>query len=157
MPEPVILEPTNPNHFELNFKQETFETNITLKLLTPIVRTGNIRNTYATLLEVLPSIFESKCFNDEKLSFAKEVLNTEIGHLFEHILLEYLTQLKFTYDNKNISYSGITFWDWHKEEPGIFHIKVHVGLMDSHIFNEALNKSVNLLNKILGDHLESVN
>jgi hypothetical protein len=157
MPEPVTLKSTYTDLFLLDFKQETSETNITMRLLTPLVRTVNLPNTYTTLLEVLPSIFDSKCFNDKKFSFSKEVLNTEIGHLFEHILLEYLTQLKFSYDNKNVSYSGLTSWDWHKEEQGVFHIRVDIGNFDSYIFAVALEKSTKLLNKILKDHLETVN
>src|SRR5688500_9538299 len=112
MPNLVSLKSANlqDNLFSLHIRQDLNEAHIVMKLQTSMVRTENLSNTYTTLLETIPSIFESKCFNNKKFSFSKEVLNTEIGHLFEHILLEYMTQLKFLYDNKNVVYSGITSW-----------------------------------------------
>lgn len=159
MPNLVSLKSTNLEEklFNLHINQTLNETNITMKLHIGMVRTENLPNTYTTLLDVLPSIFESKCFNDRGFSFSKEVLNTEIGHLFEHILIEYLTQLKFLYNNKNSIYSGITSWNWHKEEHGVFHIKIDAGSNEEYIFEEALEKSKNLLTRILEDHLQYIN
>lgn len=124
-----------------------------MTLLTNFVRTEVIPSTYSVLNKDLPSIFNSRCFNEKKLPFSKEVLNTEIGHLFEHILLEYLTMLKKIYDNKNISFSGTTSWNWTKDSFGIFHIKINTGRKDNKIFTQALELSLKLLNKILRGNL----
>lgn len=147
----------NENLFLLDINQGLKETGIRMKLFTNYVSTQSLPNTHTTLERFLPSILESKCFNDENLSFDQEVKSTEIGHLFEHILLEYLSKLKSFYDNENIAFSGITTWDWTRDEHGVFHIKISAGAREAHIFEEALEKSIELVNKIVKTHLSSIN
>lgn len=139
----------NENLFLLNINQGIKETGIKMKLFTNYVSTESLPNTYSTLQRFLPSILDSKCFNEENLTFDEEVRATEVGHLFEHILLEYLTKLKLFYDNEDISFSGTTSWDWTKDEQGIFHIKINAGVREAHIFEEALEKSIILINRII--------
>ncbi|KKR25220.1 MAG: hypothetical protein UT56_C0002G0034 [Candidatus Levybacteria bacterium GW2011_GWB1_39_7] len=59
----------------------------------PIIETDQLPKTFEILNKMLPSIFKSKCYNDKNLPFFIEVRSTEIGHLFEHIMLEYICQL----------------------------------------------------------------
>lgn len=138
---------------QLQVKQNISHTLITMKLFTGFVRTEKFPQTYPILSKFLPSIFSSKCFNEKKLPFADEVLNTEIGHLFEHILLEYLTKLKHLYHDQYVSYSGLTYWDWTKGSFGVFHIKVNAGKREGEIFEESLELSLKLLNRILSKNL----
>lgn len=103
----------------------------------------------------MPSIFNSRCFNEEYLPFCQEVRHTEIGHLFEHILLEYLSQIKFEQDRQKVIYSGTTAWDWEKYGAGVFLIKIDAGQKDVKIVKIALEKSVYLLSKIMDSQFSS--
>lgn len=147
----------NENLFLLDINQGIKETGIRMKLFTNYISTENLPNTYSTLQRFLPSILDSKCFNDADLTFDQEVKSTEIGHLFEHILLEYLTKLKLFYDNEDVSFSGLTSWDWTRDEEGVFHIKIDAGAREANIFEKALEKSTKLINKIIKTRLAGVN
>lgn len=133
------------------------QTGIKMKVFTPNLTTLTLPDTHSTLEKLLPSILSSKCFNEKNLPFGEEVKNTELGHLFEHILLEYLTKVKHLYQNKMVSFSGITSWDWSEDEKGIFYIKVNAGIKDALIFEEALNMSIKLLTQIVKIHALKIN
>src|SRR5258708_24685878 len=143
----------NENLFFLKISQGLKDTGIRMKLFTNHISTQSLPNTHSNLLDLLPSIMTSKCFNDKNLACTEEVKDTEIGHLFEHILIEYLTKLKKLYYKKNVSFSGTTSWDWTEDERGVFHIKVSAGIEDGKIFEEALELSAKLLNKIIRSHV----
>src|SRR5438445_4800911 len=72
----------------------------------------------------LKSILHCRCFNHGHLPFAEELLDTEIGHLVEHVLLEYLCQEKLKLGHALAEYSGRTYWDWKKNAPGSFRIRI---------------------------------
>lgn len=133
------------------------QTGIKMKLFTPHLNTLTLPNTHSTLEKLLPSILNSRCFNEKNIPFEEEVKKTELGHLFEHILLEYLTKLKHFYHNKLVSFSGVTSWDWNVDQEGIFHIKITAGIKDYLIFEEALVLSIKLLNKIIKSHKSKIN
>ena len=97
----------------------------------------------------LPSVFDCQCFNDANKDFEDESKNTELGHLFEHILLEYLCMEKLEKGHTEAVYEGVTNWNWQKEKFGTFNIEITAGLEDIEIIERAFRKSVNLLNKIL--------
>src|SRR5258706_436221 len=105
--EPVI--PLKFELFSLFVQKKKHTTRILMKLNTPIVNTRELPETYQLLETDLPSILRSQCFNELHLPFASEVKSTEIGHLFEHILLEYLCISKLEQGISNrASYSGNT-------------------------------------------------
>src|SRR5688572_29431065 len=82
------------NFFSLDVNQNRLNTKIVMRLFVSTFSTKNIPQTYLLLEKHLPSILRSKCFNQNNYPFKIEVLDTEIGHLFEHILLEYLCEQK---------------------------------------------------------------
>lgn len=138
--------------FTLGIKQNTYYTKITMRLFTSIVNTKDIPYTLPTLKKILPSILRAECFNDKKLPFFKEVRKTEIGHLFEHILLEYLCISKISLGIQSACFEGHTHWNWEVEPKGTFHIYINTGYKDGEIFFGALKKSVELLSIILRDY-----
>ena len=75
----------------------------------------------------------------------KEVRKTEMGHLFEHILLEYLCMEKMEEGATDVVYNGVTWWDWQKEQEGSFHIQVDCGLADNITLAKALGKTILLV------------
>jgi hypothetical protein len=135
--------------FSLEIVQKTHETTLLMHVYTPILNTHAIPQTYSLLQKNLPQVLSSRCFNEDGLPFHVEVQHTEIGHLFEHILLEYLCQQKLSTGCKQAVFSGVTDWNWKKDTRGIFHITVNVGSSEAEIFFAALEKSVALLNLII--------
>lgn len=135
--------------FSLRVEQKIETTTITMHLFTSIVNTFYLPHTVTTLKTFLPSILRSTCFNDNNLPFAKEAKQTEIGHLFEHILLEYLCEKKLSLGLRNIVYNGVTEWNWQKDQRGIFYITIDTGSQEKHIFEDALQKSIVLISEIL--------
>lgn len=130
--------------FSIDVKRGKTRTTMYMQVFTSVVNTKHIPTVYSVLKKLLPSVLSSKCFNDDNLPFALEVKATEIGHLFEHILLEYLCQARLLQGAESAVYSGYTSWNWHKDPWGTFHITVKSGEKDRAIFEEALIKTIQL-------------
>lgn len=137
------------DYFSLMLRHSKGKTTITMQLLTATVNTIELPSTRKILKETLPHILRSKCFNDEQLPFSVEVAQTEIGHLFEHILLEYLCYLKLAKGSRDVVFSGTTDWNWYRDPKGMFHICINSGLSNMDIFPEALERSITLLDRII--------
>lgn len=135
--------------FSLKYHPKISNTNIVIRFNTKDFNTKNIPQTLNLLRIDLPSILFSKCYNPDNLPFTQEAAQTELGHLFEHILLEYLSNESISVYKNRLVFSGVTTWDWTKEEKGIFRINITVGQKDRDIFLNALEKSVILLKRIL--------
>jgi len=84
------------------------------------------------------------------------VRRTEIGHLFEHILLEYLCQEKLLKGFDKAIFSGNTQWNWKREPRGMFHIYINMPYSDTDIFPEALKKSISLAKMILRNEQQQI-
>src|SRR6185369_7243422 len=123
--------PLNNKLYSLQVNQSPFKTNIQMNLRTDFYHTGNLPSTLSQLKQALPGVLKSKCFNEGNLPFSKEVLNTEIGHLFEHILLEYLCSVKISQGAKRAVFKGVTTWDWKKDVKGTYHITLYISPRDS--------------------------
>lgn len=151
MPDPILSSDNllQDELFFLSYTPQYLDTKIFIKFNTGQLNTRNIPQTLEFLKAYLPSIFFSKCYNPENFTFAREVLQTEIGHLFEHILLEYLSNESINIYKNRLIFSGVTTWDWKKDEKGVFRINITAGENDNGIFLNALEKSVVLLKKIL--------
>lgn len=155
----MALTTANPAHnpltyavddlFSLMVEHHTQTTRITMKLFTPTVNTRDIPWTYPFLKKHLPGILSAKCFNEENLPFSIEVRKTEIGHLFEHMLLEYLCQEKLLKGHNRAMFSGNTKWNWKRDPWGMFHIYINLHASDTDIFPAALKKSIALLTMII--------
>jgi hypothetical protein len=77
--------------FQISGKVNTNNLNFVMKVNSnDKISTSTIPATSLQLALHLPSIFGCNCFNDGNKSFGEECKNTELGHLFEHIMLEYL-------------------------------------------------------------------
>lgn len=124
-------------------------TEITMEMFIPVISTKKMHDIVQILEKNLPSVFNSTCFNDYNYSFEKEVENTEIGHLFEHILLEYLCELKRELGIEAPVHNGLTKWNWYEDKRGVFHISIDAGVRDEQVFEIALQKSVKLVSEIL--------
>lgn len=140
---------TIDDSFSLFIQQNTSCARIKMLLLKDPINTSDIPYTSDVLQYFLPGVLTTECFNDQGLPFSQEVKKTEIGHLFEHILLEYMCQLKIGKGYKSAVYSGRTKWNWERDPRGVFHIRINCTLKDADIFPFALDKSITLIKTIL--------
>ena len=137
------------NLYTLDINRQKDKTLILMRLLIPQVNTKHFPMTQQLLKLYLPSIFRATCYNDDGFPFPKEVCHTEVGHLFEHILLEYLCIVKLENGVDQASYEGVTDWNWVRDPKGTFHITIHAQEEELQFFGEALNRAVILTNIIL--------
>lgn len=138
------------NLFALAIIQKNTRTQIIMDVLYNQLNTQEIPSILDMLQENLPTVLTTICYNDLGLPFAEEVLNTEIGHLFEHILLEYLCLFKLQKGAKRATYAGRTNWNWTRDPLGRFHIHLNCGKKDADILPGALEQTVSLMKLILG-------
>ena len=113
------------------------------------VTTTHITSLTSLLQQELPSVLLSTCFNSDNLPFSEEVKKTEFGHLFEHILLEYLCIAKLSMGFQEASFSGFTSWDWRKKKYGTFSVTLPLEKTDLLYMSPALNRTIRLFEKIL--------
>ena len=136
------------DHFSLTITKHKRSTKIIMQVLHQEIDTEHIPSIVEILEEQLPTVLQTTCYNEENLPFAVEVQRTEIGHLFEHILLEYLCQYKMQKGASQAAYNGRTHWNWYKDRIGQFHIRLTCGKADHDIFPNALDKSIALMKYI---------
>lgn len=115
-----------------------------------LLHTCEFSATLPVLKKNLPSIFNSSCFNEYNLPFRQEVRDTEMGHLFEHILLEYLCMYSSKYyKGGDAMFRGETKWNWKADPRGVFHIYVSSDITHIYAFKKALARAIELINKII--------
>lgn len=94
------------------------------------------------LLSMLPSLREHDCINRRNLSFEEELNETELGHVFEHVVLAVLAL-------RGIRTRGQTTWNWQRDPIGTYHITIGTGkkllLKESLLVTQAI-----LTNALLG-------
>lgn len=135
--------------FTISVSHKRHSTHLIMFLHIDIINTRSLPQTSSILKKYVPSVFHSKCFNYDNAPFSIESKRTEVGHLFEHILLEYLCLLKSDRGFKNPVHNGVTSWNWTKDKKGTFRITIDVGDNEREIFFNALQKSIEVTNRIL--------
>jgi hypothetical protein len=134
--------------YHLTIEYHKSKTLISMQAFSGVETTDDLPAAIRVLKQKLPNIFTSQCFNDQNLSFFEEAQHTEIGHLFEHILLEHLCATKAALGFDMVEFAGVTRWNWHKNPRGSFSIEISANQEDRIIFNEALKKTIHLMNQI---------
>lgn len=137
------------DYYSLTVNRGNEKTVIIMKMHIPQVTTSDFPQTRNFLKLYLPTILQSTCYNDEHLPFEIEVSKTEIGHLFEHILLEFLCILRIEMGYKKAVYEGVTDWNWIREPRGTFHITIKASSQELEMLSEAMNRTIILINAIL--------
>ncbi|MCR4324961.1 MAG: hypothetical protein NUV69_04725 [Candidatus Curtissbacteria bacterium] len=135
--------------FSFSIEDQQLTTFIKMKVHPTFAYTDNFPQTYEVLKQYFPSVLLAKCFNRKRLPFAQEVKDTELGHLFEHLILENLYRIRLSQSVASPVYKGVTEWDWNREPRGTFNITLHAGFRDAEILPRAINKSVELLKKVI--------
>ena len=73
------------------------------------------------LFRLFPRLAHHKCDNDLGLSFRQECRQTEIPHLFEHLIMELQAQAQYA---DVLILRGETEWNWRVDPRGRFHVYV---------------------------------
>lgn len=94
----------------------------------------------AHLLDMLPSLREHICYNRSGLSFPEELENTELGHVFEHVMLAIL-------ERRGLCTSGQTTWNWHRDQIGTYHVTISSG--KKHLIKESILVAQTILTNAL--------
>lgn len=137
------------SYYSLSVDRGDEQTVILMRMNIPQVNTIDFPQTRNILQLYLPTILKSTCYNDDNLPFSVEVSRTEIGHLFEHMLLEFLCILKIENGHQRAVYEGVTDWNWVREPRGTFHITIKASSKDLEMLSEAMNRTIILINAIL--------
>ncbi len=143
----VSVQKTQSFRLSVDWKKD--KTIITMSLFADHVTTKHMPHVLSVLRKHLPTILRSTCFNEEDIPFSEEVRATELGHLFEHILLEYLCKEKIRLGCQEAIFSGITKWDWNRYPYGTFHIHITIPYEDRIFFAQAFQKATQLFTIIL--------
>jgi len=114
--------------------------------------TAALPKTVEFLTSELESILKCRCENPDNLPFSKEVRDTELGHLFEHVLLEYLCDEKINSGCDAAVFRGDTFWEIKKKAPHEFLIRIQIDISDSSLLAKALKKANFLMEKLFDIH-----
>lgn len=70
-------------------------------------------------LGVLPGLARHRCHNGDGLTFADELADTEVPHLFEHVVLELMAEA-----GSPRSLRGETEWDFKRDGRGVFRVSL---------------------------------
>jgi hypothetical protein len=102
-----------------------------------------------TLLDVLPGLRQHMCHNRNGLPFVQELKDTELGHVFEHVMLEILRR-------RGLETRGQTTWNWHRDPLGTYQVTISSGkrlaLKEAVLISQALFTNT-LLGPVLQVHL----
>ena len=141
----------NNNYFDLS----TFYSGDQLKMIMQTrnapITTADLPHTYEVVSKIYPEVFKTQCFNSLQLPFSEEIKCTELGHLFEHFLIQSLLDAHIK-NNPQIDacIDATTDWNWQRDPRGTFHIHIkNIPLLDPKLVSESLIKSNDLMQLIL--------
>lgn len=136
----------------LAIEQNANDTKITMQVTGPVVNTKYLPSTLSFLSREFPEVLGTECFNENNLPFKEEVVQTELGHLFEHMVLEELCALKVAFGHRKAAHTGVTSWNWENESVGVFHITIDSGETDSELLTKAILKSISMTEALFQEH-----
>lgn len=144
--------PFSSNFFSLQYKVYSRRIKLTFIVNPEFTTTRTLVHTRDFLSAHCPHVLDTTCSNYDNLPFREEVKNTELGHLFEHMLLSYMREEKQKAGHENFCISGTTNWNWKKQMRGIFHIKIDTEAIDEKMFALALHTTCHQLEKLFLVH-----
>lgn len=84
-----------------------------------VMRTATQPGVADRALELLPELEKHLCDNGSDKTFAEEIADTEVPHLFEHVVMELMAQA-----GSPRSLKGETSWDFRRDGKGVFRVSV---------------------------------
>lgn len=86
---------------------------------TEAIRTSKDNGIATRALDMLPGLARHTCLNAAEQTFAEELVDTEVPHLFEHVVLELMAQA-----GSPRSLKGETAWDFRRDGNGVFRVSL---------------------------------
>ncbi|MRS12616.1 MAG: hypothetical protein EG823_06050 [Actinobacteria bacterium] len=83
------------------------------------MRTSHDGSIVARAFDLLPGLADHRCANDDGRPFSEEIADTEVPHLFEHVVLELMAR-----SGSPRTLKGETTWDFRRDGPGVFHVSL---------------------------------
>ncbi len=130
-------------HFSLVLRTKQNSTVLIMQFFNDVITTQQFPHTLQFLKLHAPKVLKTKCFNSLNLSFKQEVINTELGHLFEHILLSYLCEEKIEAGADSAIFDAVTHWNWKRFPKGNFKIVLQ-GKIDKKLLFTAVTRSIKI-------------
>ncbi len=124
-----------------------------MELFVPDVTTKAWPKTFEILKKRVPGVLKTQCFNEENLPFRQEVKRTEVGHLFEHLVLEFACMLKIKEGHPCATHCGRTFWNWENDRKGIFWIYLDIPAKEKKFLVGSVARSISVIEEIMGSNL----
>ena len=143
------------SNFSLLVRSKSHATILILQFFNNAISTKQFPRTLELLKMHAPKVLHTKCFNPSHLTFKKEVVNTELGHLFEHILLSFLCEEKIRAGADRAFFDGVTLWNWSRYPKGNFKIVVS-GRIEKTILHAALLQTIHVIELLLSASTESI-
>ena len=91
------------------------------------IKTSQMPGFREAILSKMPELRFHKCDNGLGNSFADELLDTEVAHVFEHVLIEIISQMDGSVDNIR----GLTTWNWRKDPRWLYRIEIAYDVSDT--------------------------
>jgi hypothetical protein len=118
-------------------------------VLDGLLYTSCFPQTQEILLSVFPEVLQTQCFNENNEDFFTEVANTEIAHLYEHMILSNLQNECCSNDiDVNGDFSGFTEWNWKTSPRGTFRIVIKTLNADTKCIVNSMEKSLSVLESV---------
>ncbi len=136
-------------HFSVRAKLNNKQTKMHFRIRSNKVSTASFPKTVEILKKVYPEVLRTNCYNEQGLPFEKEVMNTELAHLFEHILIQKLAYKRYERSGIDKQYSGETEWCCDEDPAKSYSINLNANTEDIDVFPEALTESTKLVNAIM--------
>lgn len=139
-------------NFSLQIRYKAHTTVLIMQFFNEAISTRQFPYTLQLLEQHAPKVLQTKCFNPLNLSFREEVVNTELGHLFEHILIQFLCEETIIAGADAALFDAETEWNWRRYPKGNFKIVVQ-GKVKKEILQRALLKSIRVVELLFATQL----
>lgn len=139
----------NNRYFSVAAQIRDDKVEMNFKVNSNFVSTSSFPRTHDILEKEYPEVLRTNCFNEFGLPFDKEVVNTELAHLFEHILIQKLAYKRYQKSKVDKQYTGETEWCCDNEPVKEYNITLNANVADIDVFPEALAESSSLVSSIM--------
>lgn len=134
--------------YTVQVSQEKKQLTLSMQVDPRILYTSAFPEIQSFLQTNAPRVLRTKCFNPQKFTFAKEVLDTEMAHFFEHVLIQNLCEECISSGKTSACFRADTEWDWTKNPRGSFTITIHSPVEEKWL-QPALEKTIQLTDKLV--------
>ncbi|MDZ4655129.1 MAG: hypothetical protein U1F44_04570 [Coriobacteriia bacterium] len=108
------------------------------------MRTVGDEDVVRRALELLPGLKRHVCDNTQGITFAEEITDTEVAHLFEHVVIELMAR-----SGSPRGLKGETQWDFSRDGHGTFRVSFEYD--DDLVCLGAIKAADRVMAHVLGD------